>query len=90
MTEYTFRNASYKFNISVIENSEIFALTAHTESSIIKRMVDDKNIDAIAIKGPALFLNLNLQQMRFHNKRFSKLTMSLCNVIEKQWAKPKI
>jgi DNA-binding NarL/FixJ family response regulator len=29
----------------------IFALTAHTEISIIERIINDKNIDAIAIKG---------------------------------------
>lgn len=36
-------------------NLKIFALTAHTESSIIKRLIDDKNIDAIAIKGSSYF-----------------------------------
>lgn len=34
---------------------KIFALTAHTEISIIERMMGDKNIDAIAIKGSVYF-----------------------------------
>lgn len=29
----------------------VFALTAHTEALIIQRIISDKNIDAIAIKG---------------------------------------
>ena len=34
---------------------KIFALTAHTEISIIERIINDKNIDAIAIKGSHYF-----------------------------------
>ncbi len=34
---------------------KIFGLTAHTETSIIERIIDDKNIDAIAIKGSYYF-----------------------------------
>jgi DNA-binding NarL/FixJ family response regulator len=41
------------------ENIKIFVLTAHTEISIIERIINDKNIDAIAIKGsPYLEVNL--------------------------------
>ncbi len=32
-----------------------FALTAHTEISIIERIINDKNIDALAIKGSHYF-----------------------------------
>lgn len=35
--------------------TRIFALTAHTEISIIERIIHDKNIDAIAIKGSHYF-----------------------------------
>lgn len=34
---------------------KMFALTAHTEISIIERIIDDKNIDALAIKGSHYF-----------------------------------
>jgi DNA-binding NarL/FixJ family response regulator len=34
---------------------KIFALTAHTEHSIIERIVNEKNIDAVAIKGSFYF-----------------------------------
>lgn len=37
------------------QNTKIFILTAHTESSIIERIIEDKNIDAIAIKGSHYF-----------------------------------
>lgn len=41
------------------ENIKIFVLTAHTEISIVERIISDKNIDAIAIKGsPYLEANL--------------------------------
>lgn len=33
------------------ERAQIFMLTAHTEVSILERIISDKNIDAIAIKG---------------------------------------
>ncbi|HSW68542.1 MAG TPA: response regulator transcription factor [Gammaproteobacteria bacterium] len=33
------------------QNIKIFMLTAHTEISILERIISDKNIDAIAIKG---------------------------------------
>lgn len=33
------------------ENIRIFMLTAHTEISILERIISDKNIDALAIKG---------------------------------------
>lgn len=32
-------------------HTRIFMLTAHTETSIIERIINDKNIDAVAIKG---------------------------------------
>lgn len=34
---------------------KVFALTAHTEISIIERIIDNKNIDALAIKGSHYF-----------------------------------
>lgn len=36
-------------------NIKVFALTAHTEISIIERIINDKNIDAVAIKGSRYF-----------------------------------
>lgn len=39
------------------EKIKIFILTAHTESSIIERLICDRNIDAIAIKGSPYFEN---------------------------------
>jgi DNA-binding NarL/FixJ family response regulator len=39
------------------ENVKVFSLTAHTETSIIERIISDKNIDAIAIKGSYFFEN---------------------------------
>jgi DNA-binding NarL/FixJ family response regulator len=36
-------------------NIKIFVLTAHAEMSIIERLIDDKNINAIAIKGSHYF-----------------------------------
>lgn len=36
-------------------NIKIFALTAHTEISIIERIINDKNIDALAVKGSRYF-----------------------------------
>lgn len=36
-------------------NIKVFALTAHTEISIIERIISNKNIDAIAIKGSHYF-----------------------------------
>jgi DNA-binding NarL/FixJ family response regulator len=43
------RIKAYNFDI------KIFATTAHAESSIIIRMIEDKNIDAIGIKGSHYF-----------------------------------
>jgi DNA-binding NarL/FixJ family response regulator len=37
------------------EKIKIFIITAHTEISIIERLINDKNIDAIAIKGSRYF-----------------------------------
>lgn len=37
------------------ENIKIFMLTAHTELSVIERIISDKNIDAFAIKGSHYF-----------------------------------
>lgn len=37
------------------ERTKIFILTAHTERSIIERLIEDKNIDAIGIKGSSYF-----------------------------------
>jgi DNA-binding NarL/FixJ family response regulator len=39
------------------DNIKIFIITAHMEISIIERLVNDKNIDAIAIKGSHYFEN---------------------------------
>ena len=36
-------------------NVKVFALTAHTEISIIERILNDKNIDALAVKGSRYF-----------------------------------
>ena len=36
-------------------NVKIFALTAHTEISIIERIISNKNIDALAVKGSHYF-----------------------------------
>jgi len=41
------------------QDVKIFMLTAHTEVSILERIIDDKNIDAIAIKG-SYYLEENL------------------------------
>lgn len=41
------------------ETTKIFMLTAHTEISILERIISDKNIDAIAIKG-SYYLEENL------------------------------
>ena len=38
-----------------LPSTKIFSLTAHTEISIIERMIFNKNIDAIAIKGSSYF-----------------------------------
>ena len=43
---------------------KIFALTSHTETAIIERMVADKNIDAIAIKGSDYFENTFLTSIK--------------------------
>lgn len=37
------------------ESIKIFVLTAHTETSIVERIIGDKNVDAIAIKGSHYF-----------------------------------
>lgn len=37
------------------ENIKIFIITAHIEISIVERLINDKNIDAIAIKGSPYF-----------------------------------
>jgi len=37
------------------ENVKIFVITAHFEISIVERLINDKNIDAIAIKGSHSF-----------------------------------
>ncbi len=37
------------------ENIKIFVITAHTEISIIERLIDDSNVDAIAVKGSRYF-----------------------------------
>jgi len=37
------------------EDIKIFVITAHREASIIERLIDDSNVDAIAIKGSRYF-----------------------------------
>ena len=37
------------------ESIKIFMLTAHTDVSIVERIIEDKNIDAVAIKGSHYF-----------------------------------
>lgn len=38
-------------------NTKVFTLTAHTEISILERIINDKSIDAIAVKGSPYFEN---------------------------------
>lgn len=40
---------------SHIDNIKILAITAHTEKSIIEKIIQDKNIDGVAIKGSRYF-----------------------------------
>lgn len=37
------------------ELTKVFMLTAHTDVSILERIIDDKNVDAVAIKGSYYF-----------------------------------
>jgi two-component system NarL family response regulator len=48
-----------------IAGVKIFALTAHTEISIIERIINDKNIDALAIKG-SRYLEANFVSAIFY------------------------
>lgn len=40
---------------AVDKKTRIFAVTAHTEASIINKIINDKNIDALAVKGSRYF-----------------------------------
>lgn len=46
------------------ERIKIFSITAHTEALIIERIIQDKNIDAIAIKGSPYFENNFLEAIK--------------------------
>lgn len=47
------------------ENIKIFVITAHTEAPIIERIINDKNVDAIAVKGSRYFEDDLLSAIRY-------------------------
>jgi DNA-binding NarL/FixJ family response regulator len=63
------------------KKTKIFILTAHAEISIIERLISDKNIDAIAIKGSHFFEKDLLSAIRHVNEGGAYLDPSLLNKI---------
>lgn len=62
---------------------KVFSLTAHTEISITERIIDDKNIDAIAIKGSHYFEDNFLSAINYVLEGGTYLDPSLLNNLRK-------
>lgn len=59
------------------QHIKIFILTAHIEISIVERLINDNNIDAIAIKGSHFFENNFFQAIQYVNDGGTYLDPSL-------------
>lgn len=66
---------------SHFDHIKILAVTAHTEKSIIEKIILDKNVDGIAIKGSHYFENSFIEVVEFVSRGESYVDPSLLKAI---------